>query len=93
MSALPIVLDAVPDARALHRQFRDATAAGGDLRVEAGAVQKLSAACLQLFVSANAELGPKGHRLIVHNPSFSFGVAFEALGFEGDREVFTVEYV
>ncbi len=93
MSAQAIILESTPDPRVLHRQFCAAMAGEGDVRVDAGAVQRFPASCIQLFAAVDAELKPAGRRLVVQNPSFPFGLAFEALGFEGDRELFSVEYL
>lgn len=42
--------------------------------------------------AAGLDLDRRGDRLVAINPSFAFGLAFEAFGFSGDWEAFTVEY-
>jgi anti-anti-sigma regulatory factor len=92
MSAAPVLLSETPDPREFHGVLCAALSAGGDVVVDAAEVRRLSAACIQLFAAAHKELSAAGRRLVVRNPSFPFGLAFEALGFEGERELFTVEY-
>lgn len=92
MTASPIALGESPDARELHRNLLAAVAEGGEVRLDASEVKRMPAGCIQLLAAARAELAPLGRKLVVLNPSFPFGIAFEALGFEGESELFTVEY-
>lgn len=87
-----IILEASPVPVVLHRQLCEALEQGVDVCVDASAVERLSTACIQLLAAVHADLSALGNKLIIRNPSFAFGLAFEALGFEGEREIFTVEY-
>lgn len=93
MSDTPVVLAEAPELLDLQADLRRGLEAGNDLRIDARQVQRFPASCLQLLLAAHAELQAAGRRLVVLNPSFAFGLAFEALGFEGEREIFTVEYI
>lgn len=93
MSQIPILLQESPELSALHFELRQSLETGADLRVDARHVRRFPASCLQLLLAVHAELQAAGRRLVVLNPSFAFGLAFEALGFEGEREIFTVEYI
>jgi hypothetical protein len=62
------------------------------LVVDASAVERLPMPVIQVLLAGAGELRAAGRGLRVRNPSFTFGLAFEALGFTGEREIFTVEY-
>ncbi len=87
-----IRLSAEPDADALQRDFLTALVQLGDIAVEASQVERLPAAALQVLLAAGLDLAGRGDRLIAVNPSFAFGLAFEAFGFVEGREAFHVEY-
>jgi anti-anti-sigma regulatory factor len=96
MPTATIVLDSRPDPVLLQVQLRralaDAGAQDSDVRVDASAVERFPTPCLQLLLSAEATLKTMSRALILRNPSFALGLACEALGFEGDREIFAVEF-
>ncbi|WP_422058433.1 STAS domain-containing protein [Sphingomonas sp.] len=53
---------------------------GGDLVVDASAVESVGQAVLQLLLAARTEAEATGHRLIIQNPSPAFLARIEALG-------------
>lgn len=85
-------LGAEPAESFLLADLRQALTREGDVRIDASQVERFSCACVQLLLSVSARLRAAGQQLIIQNPSFTFALAFEALGFEGDLDIFTVEY-
>lgn len=53
---------------------------GGDLVVDASAVESVGQAVLQLLLAARTEAEATGHRLVIKNPSPAFLARTEALG-------------
>lgn len=87
-----IVLPPRPDAQGLQRELLSAMAAPGPVRFDASAVERIPVQAIQVLLAAGLELSRREASLVAINPSFAFGLAFEALGFTGEREAFTVEY-
>ena len=87
-----VALGARPEAEALQRALLEAMAQPGDVAFDAGAVERLDVPAMQVLLAAMLDLRRRGDRLVAVNPSFAFGLAFEALGFSGETEAFTVEY-
>jgi hypothetical protein len=86
-----VALEANPSPRALH----DALLAfpdGEPLRLDASAVERLSAPAMQVLIAALVPSAAGDQRAAVLNPSFAFTLAFEAYGLGGDNEPFTVEF-
>jgi anti-anti-sigma regulatory factor len=87
-----IRLGAKPDAAAL----RDALLALEDLgaaRVDASEVERLPGPAFQILLIAMRDALFAGGKIRVVNPSFAFGLCFEAFGLGGDLEPFQAEYV
>lgn len=87
-----VALSARPEAETLQRALLGAMAQPGDVAFDAGAVERLDVAAMQVLLAAMLDLKRRGDRLVAVNPSFAFGLAFEAFGFAGETEAFTVEY-
>lgn len=78
---LPAVLDLV----AAHGLLEAFTARRGQaLTVEAGAVQRLGAQCLQILLAARAAWAADGLELRLENPSPEFSAALELMGVTPD---------
>lgn len=88
----PVPLGARPEAEELQGALLAAMTQPGDVAVDAGAVERIGVPAMQVLLAAMLDLKRRGDRLVAVNPSFAFGLAFEALGFAGDTEAFTVEY-
>ncbi len=87
-----IRLGAKPDAATL----RDALLALPDLgaaRVDASEVERLSGPAFQVLLIAMRDALFGGGKIRIVNPSFAFGLCFEAFGLGGDLEPFQAEYV
>ncbi len=87
-----IRLGAKPDAATL----RDALLALADLgeaRVDASEVERLSGPAFQVLLIAMRDALFAGGKIRIVNPSFAFGLCFEAFGLGGDLEPFQAEYV
>ncbi len=87
-----IRLGAKPDAATL----RDALLALTDLgeaRVDASEVERLSGPAFQVLLIAMRDALFAGSKIRIVNPSFAFGLCFEAFGLGGDLEPFQAEYV
>lgn len=87
-----VALCARPEAEALQGVLLAAMGQPGDVAFDAGAVERLDVPAMQVLLAAMLDLKRRGDRLVAVNPSFAFGLAFEALGFSGETEAFTVEY-
>jgi anti-anti-sigma regulatory factor len=86
-------LPARPSAEELRRALLPLLSQdGGALAIDAAEVERLPMPVVQVLLAAIRELKAAGRVLTVRNPSFAFGLAFEALGYAGEREIFTVEY-
>ncbi|MFL9841568.1 STAS domain-containing protein [Sphingomonas sp. ST-64] len=53
---------------------------GGDLTVDASAVESVGQAVLQLLLAARVEAEASGHHFVIQNPSPAFLARIEALG-------------
>ena len=87
-----IRLGAKPDAAAL----RDALLALDDLgaaRIDASEVERLPGPAFQILLIAMRDALFAGGKIRIVNPSFAFGLCFEAFGLGGDLEPFQAEYV
>lgn len=79
---LPAVLDLV----AAHGVLEAITARRGQvLTVDAGAVQRLGAQCLQILLAARAAWAADGVELRLENPSPEFSAALELMGVVPDE--------
>lgn len=87
-----VALGARPAAEAIQRALLEAMALPGDVAFDAGAVERLDIPAMQVLLAAMLDMQRRGDRLVAVNPTFAFGLAFEALGFAGETEAFTVEY-
>lgn len=87
-----IMLGARPDGDDLQGRLLAAMAEPGDVAFDASEVERIGMSSIQALLAASLDLSRRGDRLVAVNPSFAFGLAFEALGFTGEREAFTVEY-
>lgn len=86
-----VTLEANPSPRAL-REALLAVPDGELLRLDASAVERLTAPAMQVLLAALVPGAAEGRRASVLNPSFAFTLAFEAYGLGGDNEPFTVEF-
>jgi anti-anti-sigma regulatory factor len=86
-----ITLGESPDAEHLLQDLL-ARPPGEPPRLNASAVTHLSVPALQVLLSAMRETAAGGGRLVIQDPSFALNLAFEAFGFAGSNEPFTVEY-
>jgi hypothetical protein len=86
-----VTLTEDPDAAALLAALR-ALPEGSTPRIDGSAVARLSMPALQVLLAAMREAGEAGARLAIRDPSFALSLAFEAFGFCGPDEPFTVEY-
>ncbi len=87
-----IRLGAKPDATTL----RDALMALehlGTARVDASEVERLPGPAFQILLIAMRDALFAGGKMRVVNPSFAFGLCFEAFGLGGDLEPFQAEYL
>ncbi len=87
-----IRLGAKPDAAALRDAFL-AIADLGSARVDASEVERLPGPAFQVLLIAMRDALFAGGKIRVVNPSFAFGLCFEAFGLGGDLEPFQAEYV
>ncbi len=78
------------------QNLRDALLALPDLgqaRVDASEIERLPGPVFQVLLIAMRDALCAGGRIRVVNPSFAFGLCFEAFGLGGDLEPFEAEYV
>lgn len=78
---LPPILDLIA-APGLHESFTGKR--GAALAVDAGAVQRLGAQCLQVMLAARAAWAADGMPLLVENLSGEFAAALELMGVAPD---------
>ena len=67
-------------AEELKTRLVEAADADDDIIVDAGAVESIGQAVLQLLLAARTESEAHGHRFIIENPSPAFLARTEALG-------------
>lgn len=84
--AQPLPLPAVLDMRAapwLYDHMMAALQSGGDIRLDASQVERLSTPCMQILLSAATTLDQvlTGHRIRVTDASEAFWEAFNDLGY------------
>ncbi|MCA3563574.1 MAG: hypothetical protein IOC90_04435 [Methylocystis sp.] len=85
-----ILLGSVPDPDTLRAALM-ASSPEKPPRLDASEVKHLSMPALQIMLAAMRETAGGG-RVVIQDPSFALNLAFEAFGFVGTDEPFTVEY-
>lgn len=87
-----IRLGARPDAAVLKQALLNLPQLAG-ARIDASEVERLPGAAFQVLLVAMRDALLAGGKIRIINPSFAFGLCFEAFGLGGDLEPFHAEYV
>ena len=94
VSSQEIVLAPVLDlslADQLKEIFLTALAAGGDIRLDAGKVDRITTPCLQLFVAADRAVSENGGKLKIVQASEAVVTALRDIGLEDMYQKWSAE--